>query len=180
MAINDFNLRYSSTKNLTVKYSVRDGGVTFSLTAVSTYGMLKQAFSTTGGVHAVIGADTDGCSKAVGEVVQDFEVPQISYGSPSTELSHGTTFPNSVRVYPSDALQAAALAEIVHAFGWSRVFVVQSMDTFGSDAFGQFEYSARSYNINIVYKVVLELAKLQQYDPKAIATELAAIKCEYR
>ena len=124
----------------------------------------------------MIGADTDECTKAIGEVVQDFEVPMVSYGSSSTELSHGTHFPNSVRVYPSDALQAAALVDIIRAFGWSRVFVVQSMDAFGSDALAQFEYAAKPHDINIVYKVVVEQYALAQHDSKAAAAEIEAIK----
>lgn len=176
MAIDDFNMLYSSSKNLTVKFAVRDSISTFSTTVVSTYTLIRQAFSASGGVRAVIGADSDDSSKAVGEVVQDFELPMVSYGGPTTDLSHGSQFPNSVRVYPSDSFQAAALVDIIHSFGWSRVFVVQSLDTFGSDAFAEFVYASKPYNLNIVYKFAVEQNKLEVHDSKAAAAVTEAIK----
>ena len=176
MAISDFNTLFSSSKNMTVKLAVRDSVTTYSTTVVSTYTLIKQAFSANGGVRAIVGGDSDDPAKAVGEVVQDFDLPVMSYGSPTTDLSHGTQFPNSVRAYPSDSFQAAALVDLLRAFGWSRVFVVQSLDTFGSDAFAEFEHAATPYNINIVYKVAVEQSKLAAHDSKAAAAEFEAIK----
>jgi hypothetical protein len=176
LAISDFNTLYSSSKNMTVKFAVRDSITSYSTTVIGAYTLIKQAFSASGGIRAMVGGDSDDPAKGVGEVVQDFELPMVSYGSPTTDLSHGSQFPNSVRVYPSDSFQAAALVDVIHSFGWTRVFVVQSMDTFGSDAFAEFEHAAKPYGIDIVYKVVVEQNKLAAHDSKAAAAESEAIK----
>ena len=51
----------------------------------------------------------------------EFQIPQISYASTSTELSDKTRFEYFSRVVPPDNFQAQAMVEIVKAMGWKYV-----------------------------------------------------------
>jgi metabotropic glutamate receptor 1 len=53
-----------------------------------------------------------------------FNIPQIGYSATSKDLSDKSLYRYFLRVVPSDKLQAQALADFVHHFGWTFISTV--------------------------------------------------------
>lgn len=61
----------------------------------------------------------------------NFQIPQISYASTSTELSDKSRFEYFSRVVPPDNYQAQAIAEIVKSFDWRYTSTVAVEGEYG-------------------------------------------------
>lgn len=60
-----------------------------------------------------------------------FQIPQISYASTSTELSDKSRFEYFSRVVPPDNFQAQAMVEIIKELGWKYVSTVAVEGDYG-------------------------------------------------
>lgn len=63
--------------------------------------------------------------------LSNFQIPQISYASTSTELSDKSRFEYFSRVVPPDNYQAQAIAEIVKSFDWRYTSTVAVEGEYG-------------------------------------------------
>lgn len=82
-------------------------------------------------VVGIVGPLYSSVSVQVAHLLRLFKMPQISYDSTSSELSDKTKYKYFMRTVPSDLLQARAMADILHHFGWTYVSVVYSNDNYG-------------------------------------------------
>ena len=117
MAINEINNKNDGIfddilPDVHVRYGCRDSLHTFQHSVLAAIDLTQNQFMPNG-VNAVIGAGDSFVSEALAQVLQRSNVPQISYGSGSTELSHSDLYPTFLRVYPSDAYQGTAMADII-------------------------------------------------------------------
>ena len=93
LAVNDFNVKYGSPNNITVKYAVRDGHATYMTTAIATASLLTTAFPKSGGIQAIVGGEDNSPAKAIAETSNEFIIPQVSFGADDSDFSHGSVFP---------------------------------------------------------------------------------------
>ena len=67
----------------------------------------------------VVGGSSSAISAAISNALSTDYIPQISYSSTSTSLSNKRLYRSFLRTIPSDAYQAAAIAEILNYFNWT-------------------------------------------------------------
>ncbi|KAL7750821.1 3',5'-cyclic-nucleotide phosphodiesterase [Sorochytrium milnesiophthora] len=73
-----------------------------------------------------------------------FQMPVCDGGATATELADLTAYPNFVRTIPADNIQAVALAALVNRFGWRRISVIYSQDSYGSGIYQALKASLAS------------------------------------
>jgi len=84
------------------------------------------------GVHIVIGSSGSSVSAAMAAELGPQKIPQISYASSSPSLSDRSLYPYFMRVAASDSDQGRAVADLVQAFGWTRVATIHTSDSYGT------------------------------------------------
>lgn len=95
----------------------------------------------------VIGPFKSDVSIAVANLLRVFEIPQISYGSSSVELSDKELYRNFFRTVPPDSFQAQALADVLRHYGWTYVHTINSHGNYGRKGMNIFHRVARQSGI---------------------------------
>ena len=90
------------------------------------------------GVSGVIGASFSSVSIAVANLLQLFDIPQISFSSTAQTLSDKSQYEYFLRTISPDSFQARALADLVVYFNWTYVVAVNSDDVYGSEGIEEF------------------------------------------
>ncbi|KAK3248111.1 hypothetical protein CYMTET_42405, partial [Cymbomonas tetramitiformis] len=106
------------------------------------------------GADVVIGTSCSSGSRGAQELLELFQIPQISGSATSASLStDGTTevdaYPYFMRTTPSDRHQAIAMADMVLYYNWSRVATVAVEDDYGLPGIGAFHSAAEERGIEI-------------------------------
>lgn len=97
----------------------------------------------------VIGPFTSDVSIAVATLLRVFQIPQISYGSSSADLSNKELYENFFRTVPPDSFQAQALVDVIRHYGWTYVFTINSSGNYGKKGMRLFHSMARKAGICI-------------------------------
>ena len=103
----------------------------------------------------VIGPFRSDVSVAVGNLLRVFEIPQVSYGSSSSELSNKDLYKYFFRTVPPDSFQAKAIVDILKRFGWVYIFLVNSHGLYGQKGKEEFHTQAKTAGICIAEAVEL-------------------------
>jgi len=93
------------------------------------------------GVVAVAGAACSGASIAANAVLSAVGIPMVSYASTSPALSDSTAHPDFYRLVPSDAIQGAALVDMVAARGVTSPALIHMTNAYGAGLADAFEDS---------------------------------------
>ena len=113
----------------------------------------------------VIGPFSSDVSVAVAPLLRVFEIPQISYGSTSVDLSNKEVYPTFFRTVPPDSFQAEAIVDILKHFNWSYVLTVNSEGNYGEKGIEKFRVAAKREGICIAHsEKIPSLAKDLDYD----------------
>ena len=97
----------------------------------------------------VIGPFKSDVSIAVANLLRIFEIPQISYGSSSAELSNKELYGNFFRTVPPDSFQAKALVDVILYYGWNYVYAINSYGNYGQKGMELFQQVALEAGICI-------------------------------
>ena len=97
----------------------------------------------------VIGPFVSDVSIAVANLLRVFNIPQISYGSTSPDLSNKELYSYFFRTVPPDSFQAQALVDIVKKYGWNYIFTVHSSGNYGQKGIAKFHEAAKREGICI-------------------------------
>ena len=97
----------------------------------------------------VIGPFTSDVSIAVATLLRVFQIPQISYGSSSADLSNKELYENFFRTVPPDTFQAQALVDVIRHYGWTYVYTINSFGNYGKKGMRLFHSMARKAGICI-------------------------------
>ncbi|KAL6053563.1 hypothetical protein QOT17_017887 [Balamuthia mandrillaris] len=81
---------------------------------------------------AIVGADCSGVVTATNNLTSSRQMPVLSYGSGSPELSSPSTYPFFLRTIPSDDLGTSTLVAVAAHFGVKRLAVIHTSDPFGA------------------------------------------------
>ena len=99
------------------------------------------------GVSGVIGASLSSASIAIANLLQLFDIPQISFYSTAQALSDKSQYEYFLRTIPPDSFQARTLADLVAYFDWTYVVAVNSDDVYGSEGIEEFIKILKSRNV---------------------------------
>ena len=112
-------------------------------------------------VSAVMGPTFSDSSILVANILNLFEIPQISYASTATALSDKNRYAYFFRTIPSDALQSRVMAHLIHEFGWTYIFAFYSADPYGEGGINSLEDELNTYDnstVCLALKISLPLA----------------------
>lgn len=113
----------------------------------------------------VVGPFTSDVSIAVATLLRVFQIPQISYGSSSADLSNKELYENFFRTVPPDSFQAQALVDVIRHYGWTYVFTINSFGNYGKKGIKLFHSMARDAGICIAKSASLpSLPSLPTYN----------------
>ena len=118
------------------------------------YDLAENVFNKSG-VIAVVGTSATASSIATAKVFANTfrHIPQVGYGANDSSLGHKDSYPYFLRTISADAHDGKIIADISRFyFGWSTVTVFSSEDTYGNDAFLEFQEEASVLGINIESK----------------------------
>lgn len=79
----------------------------------------------------VIGPFVSDVSIAVANLLRVFDIPQVSYGSTSADLSNKDIFSYFFRTVPPDSFQAHALVAVIKEYNWDYIFTINSHGNYG-------------------------------------------------
>jgi len=129
--------------NVSIKYSIKRTNGGYFQSVQKAIELTTVAFNKTG-IDACIGAQSNTESKAIAQIFNAFSTIQISYGSTSSSLSYRDPFPYFFRTCISDAAQSLAMANMIYNyFGWRKVSIFSSTDSYGSDGIYVFKNEAQ-------------------------------------
>lgn len=100
-------------------------------------------------VHAVVGPIRSSCSIIAAELLATAGVPLVSMSSTATELSNATRFPTFFRIPPSDTHQGIGIAALVRRYGWRRVGVITTSDSYAAGLAESFTIAARADGVDV-------------------------------
>ncbi|KAL3921676.1 MAG: hypothetical protein SGPRY_004821, partial [Prymnesium sp.] len=114
----------------------------------------ETAFASNGGVDAIIGAGCSSASVSAAQIAQGLQVPIISPASSSPALGDFDNFPFFLRTFPSDALIARGMAEVLrHLLGYSGVSLISSTGSYGSGGATAFADASKKCGLAILASV---------------------------
>ena len=113
---------------------------------------LQERTNTTPPLAGVIGAFRSDVSLAVANLLRVFNIPQISYGSTTTDLSDKDVHSYFMRTVPPNSFQAKALLDVVKKYSWSYVMTVHSAGNYGERGMEKFLEEAKKEKICIAAK----------------------------
>lgn len=105
----------------------------------------------------VVGPFTSDVSIAVANLLRVFEIPQVSYGSTSAELSNKDLYGNFFRTVPPDLFQAQALVDVIKHYEWNYIHTIHSHGHYGEKGMEMFSKFARESGICIAKAASLPL-----------------------
>jgi Receptor family ligand binding region len=153
LAMKDLKPVMKSKYNVTLQYSFHDSRQRFGWAVMSYIDMLTTSFGNYT-LHGLVGAAINPITQALAFVSTDYNIAQVAYGANAAMFSSKTNYPTLFRIFPSDGFEAYALAEmVVKTFGWSRVVMVYSADTYGVTASQVFQYRLSQLGGTIVGQV---------------------------
>uniref|UniRef100_UPI00358F4769 extracellular calcium-sensing receptor isoform X2 n=1 Tax=Myxine glutinosa TaxID=7769 RepID=UPI00358F4769 len=162
-AIEQINNNWSLLPNVTLGYKLSDtcNSVCKALEATLAFvigNFLERQLwdsSTCGTLNrdtlGVVGATSSSASMAVSNLLSLFNVPQVSYASSSRLLSNRQQYQTFLRTVPSDDYQAAAMADIVHHFGWTWIGLISSDDDYGRPGIESFRQHAEANGVCVEF-----------------------------
>ncbi|CAF1079678.1 unnamed protein product [Rotaria sordida] len=105
-----------------------------------------------GNVIGIVGEYVSGISQAVQYVSRHYKVPQISYGSTSSEFTefHSIRYPYFLRTIPNLNLQSVSLAHLIASQGWKNIALIYTTDAQTFHSVQMFLASAQKLNITIL------------------------------
>ncbi|RDD46093.1 Extracellular calcium-sensing receptor [Trichoplax sp. H2] len=83
------------------------------------------------GVIGVVGPDSSAITLPVANMLNIFDVAEISYAATSRLLVNKEEYPNLFRTLPSDYQQATVIADILSYFNWTYVATISVDDFYG-------------------------------------------------
>ena len=100
-------------------------------------------------VAGVVGPLTSDVTIVVANLLRVFDIPQVSYGATTVDLSNKELYGNFFRTVPPDSLQAKALVDVILHYGWNYVYTINSHGNYGQRGMEIFHNEARISGICI-------------------------------
>ena len=93
-------------------------------------------------VVGVVGAENSPASMVMANVLNIFQIPQISPASTSDLLSDKNNYPYFMRMMPPDRFQVQAILDLILHYNWTYVSMVYSKGGYGEEAVKQLKILA--------------------------------------
>ncbi|XP_039261394.2 metabotropic glutamate receptor 4-like [Styela clava] len=100
-------------------------------------------------IAGVVGSASSAVSIQVANLLQVFQIPQVSYWSTSPDLSNKARYKYFFRTVPSDTNQAKAMIAVAKQLGWNYISVVYEDDFYGVRGYTEVKETAEKENICI-------------------------------
>ena len=116
-------------------------------------------------IVGLIGPGSSRESVLVSDLLNIFQIPQISYSSTSDDLSKKERYKYFLRTVPRDYLQVHAIIDLCLHYNWSYVQFVYSEGSYGENGYKNFRSQISGLNLCIAAEYELaQSATLQRYD----------------
>ncbi|XP_022885901.1 glutamate receptor 3.5-like isoform X2 [Olea europaea var. sylvestris] len=106
------------------------------------------------GVVAAIGPQSSGIAHVISHVVNELQVPLLSFGATDPTLS-SLQYPYFLRTTVSDHFQMYAIADLVQHFGWREVVAIFVDDDYGRNGISVLDDALNKNRAKISYKAAL-------------------------
>lgn len=110
----------------------------------------------------VIGPFVSDVSIAVANLLRVFNIPQVSYGSTSADLSNKEIYSYFFRTVPPDSFQAYALVDVLKRQNWDYIFTVNSYGNYGQKGMAELQKAAEAAGICVAHST--QLPSLPDHD----------------
>ena len=181
MAIREINDKYDGIAdhllpNTRLNFEVKSSDGSYLGAVLGALAMSMTDFNKTG-ILGCIGAHADIESEAIAQVFNAFDTNQISYASTASALSYSGPYPRFYRTCTSEAAQSVALADMIYNyFGWRKVTLFYTSDSYGSDGGYEFKQEAQILGIDILSSHLFEPGQKDLSDvidaAKAVGTRI--------
>ena len=103
----------------------------------------------------VIGPFVSDVSIAVANLLRVFNIPQVSYGSTSADLSNKEIYSYFFRTVPPDSFQAYAIVDVLKEYNWDYIFTVNSYGNYGQKGMAELQKAAQAAGICVAHAAQL-------------------------
>ncbi|XP_022784676.1 metabotropic glutamate receptor 2-like [Stylophora pistillata] len=103
----------------------------------------------------VIGPFVSDVSIAVANLLRVFNIPQVSYGSTSADLSNKEIYSYFFRTVPPDSFQAYAMVDVLKEYNWDYIFTVNSYGNYGQKGMAELRKAAQAAEICVAHSAQL-------------------------
>lgn len=121
----------------------------------------------------VIGPFVSDVSIAVANLLRVFNIPQVSYGSTSADLSNKEIYSYFFRTVPPDSFQAYALVDVIREYNWYYIFTVNSYGNYGQKGMAELQKAAQEAGICVANAAQLPSLPSEDDFKKVITNFLA-------
>eukprot|EP00121_Abeoforma_whisleri_P000828 Awhi_evm1s734 len=129
---------------------------------------------------ALIGAWNSAVTLAMAPYLTYRGLPIITISS-SPQLSDATNYPSVVAIAPTDSDWSGYMGSVVKDFGWSRVAIINTDDSFSSNQAKSVIDNAESYGLDVVNNVILpyNLANDPKKNVDYVKLKMQELQSEY-
>ena len=106
-------------------------------------------------VSVILGAYESFITIPVAGVLRLIKLPQISYGSSSTELSNRELYSYFYRTFPPDDQQARAIIDLIVHFGWDHISTINSNNFYGQRGIEEVHKNADDRNVCVDLREII-------------------------
>ncbi|KAI3440875.1 Glutamate receptor [Psidium guajava] len=160
-AVADVNADPAILSGTELRLTMEDANCSVFMGSVETFKVIGEE------VVAIIGPQSSAIARMITEIVDNLQVPLISYSATDPTLS-AQQFPYFVRTAQSDSYQMAAMADLIDYYGWKDVIAVYIDDDFGRNGLYALSDELERKMMKISYKLPLPV----QYDSRHIMDTL--------
>jgi hypothetical protein len=109
--------------------------------------------ATEDGCTSIVGGYHSACSMNVARMAQVMQMPEVSFGSTSPDLSRKAIYPYFFRVVASDAWAAEGLVKFIIGVGWKHIGTMSSDNSYASGGIARVQDSANKAGLTVVRAV---------------------------
>ncbi|KZV17709.1 glutamate receptor 3.4 [Dorcoceras hygrometricum] len=144
-AIEDVNADTSILKDTKLNLILQDTNCSAFLGTVDAMKLIGRK------VVAAIGPQSSGIAHVISNIVNELQVPLLSFGSTDPTLS-ALQYPYFLRTTVSDYFQMYAIADLVEYFGWKEVVAIYVDDDYGRNGISALEAALEKKRSKVSYK----------------------------
>lgn len=147
-AIDEINNNPDLLPNITLGAKIYDTCRSQTIAADRAKDIIKYTLVEHGAPLAgVIGPFVSDVSIAVANLLRVFNIPQVSYGSTSADLSNKQIYSYFFRTVPPDSFQAYALVDVIEEYNWDYIFTVNSYGNYGQRGMAELQKATEAAGI---------------------------------
>ncbi|XP_035239854.1 extracellular calcium-sensing receptor-like [Anguilla anguilla] len=176
--VEEINRNPQLLPNLTLGYALADTCLTERTTLGTALGLVtgkdpvvtSSRCGRTPKVPVILGDARSSGSAVIASSLGVFGIPLVSYAATCACLGDRQKYPTFLRIVPSDAFKARAIARMLRLFGWTWVGVLMGDDDYGRSGIQHLMDELKNSEVCVAFSEVIPKVNLEKSIPRIVET----------